>query len=178
MHTRKIPRAAARARGHGSTAPVPRVPCPFRSTFFGQFDGPLKHGRHGRLTASARSRHLPEVMTEVEFAQLREENNVFEIRIRKDIRVLKARGYIFLAKMCVHFGGDNIARWRYEGGYLRRRRVLLTCSETQSNAMRLPRLALLGKRGICANLDKPTLPKSPPQFDEVSDVRLDHIHAI
>ncbi|KAF8136084.1 hypothetical protein K438DRAFT_1947222 [Mycena galopus ATCC 62051] len=32
-------RAAARARGHGSTAPVPRVPCPFRRAFWLTFHG-------------------------------------------------------------------------------------------------------------------------------------------
>ncbi|KAJ7864366.1 Endonuclease/exonuclease/phosphatase [Mycena leptocephala] len=32
-------RAAARARGHGSTAPVARVPCPFRRRFFDTFHG-------------------------------------------------------------------------------------------------------------------------------------------
>ncbi|KAJ7271743.1 hypothetical protein C8J57DRAFT_1226323 [Mycena rebaudengoi] len=52
VETPVLARAAARARCHGSTAPVDGVPCPFRQTFFIHSDGPLKHGRDGRPTAA------------------------------------------------------------------------------------------------------------------------------
>jgi hypothetical protein len=40
-------RASARCHRHGSTAPVERVPCPFRQPYFCPRRRPLKNGRHG-----------------------------------------------------------------------------------------------------------------------------------
>jgi hypothetical protein len=55
------PRAAARARGHSSTAPVAQVLCPFRQAFFTTFHGTaghphglLNHGHDGRRTGCFR----------------------------------------------------------------------------------------------------------------------------
>ncbi|KAJ7922640.1 hypothetical protein B0H13DRAFT_1865654 [Mycena leptocephala] len=46
-------RASARCRRHGSTAPVERVPCPFRQPYFCPRRRPLKNGRHGSRDGSS-----------------------------------------------------------------------------------------------------------------------------
>ncbi|KAJ6500288.1 hypothetical protein DFH09DRAFT_1102720 [Mycena vulgaris] len=61
-------RAAARDRGHGSTAPVPRMPCPFRRPLLPELNGTGT----ARLQAAVKlrqSRQLPKVMADFQGIQ-------------------------------------------------------------------------------------------------------------